>query len=213
MRALKARKHFASHDGVGRLGCTTSRGGFLSRMAKEGRRFLLICVVLPYLTSLLIRTYAWMVLLSDDSPIKKFLLFLGLINKPLPLLFSTAGALIGMVHLMLPAMTRADASRFSTLANTKHAAAKAGNERSRPSFHRSRKNGSWHASEIQEARGCLDGRADSATMPLVECGSFSCRLASFPTRAIGYETPQQLPAICPGAQEAAASQLPLCHLP
>ena len=77
---------------------------FLSRMAKNGRSYLLVCVILPYLTSLLIRTYAWMVLLSDDSPINRFLIFSGLIDRPLPLLFSTTGALIGMVHIMLPAM-------------------------------------------------------------------------------------------------------------
>ncbi|SDR64240.1 putative spermidine/putrescine transport system permease protein [Rhizobiales bacterium GAS113] len=77
---------------------------FLSRMAKEGRTYLLVCVILPYLTSLLIRTYAWMVLLGDDSPINKFLMLAGFTSRPVPLLFSTTGALIGMVHIMLPAM-------------------------------------------------------------------------------------------------------------
>src|SRR5579884_1373687 len=77
---------------------------FLSGMAKRGHTWLLILVILPYLTSLLVRTYAWMVLLSDDGAINRALLALGLISQPLKLLFNTPGAMIGMVHIMLPAM-------------------------------------------------------------------------------------------------------------
>jgi len=77
---------------------------FLSRMAKAGRSYLLVCVILPYLTSLLVRTYAWMILLSDHGLINSALLGVGIIDRPLPLLYSTFGALVGMVHLVLPAM-------------------------------------------------------------------------------------------------------------
>lgn len=77
---------------------------FLSRMVKRGHTFVLVCVILPYLTSLLVRTYAWMILLSDDGLINSVLLGTGIIGQPLPLLYSTFGAMVGMVHLMLPAM-------------------------------------------------------------------------------------------------------------
>ena len=77
---------------------------FLSNMAKRGHSYLLALVVFPYLTSLLVRTYAWMVLLSDDGPINHLLLVAGIVAHPVKLLFSTTGAMIGMVHIMLPVM-------------------------------------------------------------------------------------------------------------
>lgn len=77
---------------------------FLSRATGHKKSILLTCVVLPYLTSLLVRTYAWMVILNDTSPLNRFLMWTDLIDQPLGLLFSTTGALIGMVHIMLPAM-------------------------------------------------------------------------------------------------------------
>ena len=77
---------------------------FLSRMAKRGHGYLLALVVFPYLTSLLVRTYAWMVLLSDDGPINGLLLAAGIVSHPVKLLFSTTGAMVGMVHIMLPIM-------------------------------------------------------------------------------------------------------------
>jgi putative spermidine/putrescine transport system permease protein len=77
---------------------------FLTRAARRGHGYLLALVVFPYLTSLLVRTYAWMVLLSDEGPINRVLLATGAVSHPVKLLFSTTGAMIGMVHLMLPLM-------------------------------------------------------------------------------------------------------------
>jgi putative spermidine/putrescine transport system permease protein len=77
---------------------------FLSKAARRGHGYLLALVVFPYLTSLLVRTYAWMVLLSDEGPINQLLVGAGLVSHPVKLLFSTSGAMIGMVHLMLPLM-------------------------------------------------------------------------------------------------------------
>lgn len=77
---------------------------FLSRMVKQGRTFVLVLVLLPYLTSLLVRTYAWMILLSDHGVINSVLLNLGIIDRPLTLLYTTFGAMVGMVHLVLPIM-------------------------------------------------------------------------------------------------------------
>lgn len=77
---------------------------FISRMVKQGRTFVLVLVLLPYLTSLLVRTYAWMILLSDHGMINSVLLNLGIIERPLTLLYTTFGAMVGMVHLVLPIM-------------------------------------------------------------------------------------------------------------
>jgi putative spermidine/putrescine transport system permease protein/spermidine/putrescine transport system permease protein len=50
----------------------------------------------------LVRTYAWLILLTDNGPVNGALIKLGLIDSPLSLLFNETGAVIGMVHIMLP---------------------------------------------------------------------------------------------------------------
>lgn len=77
---------------------------FLSRQADKGRTYLVVAVGIPYLTSLLVRTYAWILLLGDSGPINAVLLTLGVIDQPLMLLFTRVGALIGAVHIALPLM-------------------------------------------------------------------------------------------------------------
>lgn len=63
---------------------------------------LTVLVILPLWTSVLVRTYAWLVLLTDGGPINRLLLSSGLIQTPLKLLFNETGTVIGMVHVMLP---------------------------------------------------------------------------------------------------------------
>jgi ABC-type spermidine/putrescine transport system permease subunit I len=65
---------------------------------------LLIAVLLPFWSSLLVRTFAWQVLLRDTGVINRFLLDLGLITEPLTLIRTTAGVIIGMSHILLPFM-------------------------------------------------------------------------------------------------------------
>ena len=62
----------------------------------------LVCVLLPFWTSLLVRTYAWMVLLGRNGPINKALVDMGLVDQPIRLLHSEVGVLIGMVHVLMP---------------------------------------------------------------------------------------------------------------
>lgn len=65
---------------------------------------LLTMVILPYWTSVLVRTYAWVALLQRRGVINTFLLDIGLIDQPLPLLNNMFGTVVGMVHIMLPLM-------------------------------------------------------------------------------------------------------------
>jgi putative spermidine/putrescine transport system permease protein len=65
---------------------------------------LLIAVLLPFWSSLLVRTFAWQVILRDTGIINRFLLDLGLIKEPLTLIRTTLGVLIGMSHILLPFM-------------------------------------------------------------------------------------------------------------
>lgn len=62
----------------------------------------LAMVLAPYLTSLLVRTYAWVVLLNNDGIINGLLIRSGLIDVPIKLLYNDLGVHIGMVHIMLP---------------------------------------------------------------------------------------------------------------
>jgi putative spermidine/putrescine transport system permease protein len=61
-------------------------------------------VLLPFWTSILVRTYAWLVLLGRNGIINRALLDAGVIATPLPLVNNITGVLIGMVHVLLPYM-------------------------------------------------------------------------------------------------------------
>ncbi|NTF72680.1 ABC transporter permease [Rhizobium rhizogenes] len=64
----------------------------------------LLVVLLPFWTAVLVRTYAWLVLLQSQGIINHALMQLGIIDTPLELSHNLLGALIGMVHIMLPFM-------------------------------------------------------------------------------------------------------------
>jgi putative spermidine/putrescine transport system permease protein len=66
--------------------------------------WLLMLVLVPFWTSLLVRTTAWIVLLQTEGLVNKTLIYLGLISSPLNMMFNTAGVFIAMVHVLLPYM-------------------------------------------------------------------------------------------------------------
>ena len=68
------------------------------------RAALLLAVLLPLWTSLLVRTAAWVVLLQNEGLINGALEAVGLIDRPLPLIFNRAGVVIAMTHVLLPFM-------------------------------------------------------------------------------------------------------------
>ena len=63
---------------------------------------LMILVLIPFWTSLLVRTTAWYVLLGDNGPINGTLHWAQLINEPLKLIFSRFGTVVAMTHIQLP---------------------------------------------------------------------------------------------------------------
>ena len=76
---------------------------FISRAGRR-RGLYLHLVILPFWTSFLVRTYAWMFLLRDTGLINTTLLKLGLISQPLPLLYNYGAVLLGLVYTYLPFM-------------------------------------------------------------------------------------------------------------
>ncbi|ALZ84654.1 ABC transporter permease [Pseudomonas oryzihabitans] len=65
---------------------------------------ILLCVILPFWTSVLVRSYAWLVLLQRRGVINQTLLDLGIISRPLELVHNATGTVIGTLHVMLPFM-------------------------------------------------------------------------------------------------------------
>jgi putative spermidine/putrescine transport system permease protein/spermidine/putrescine transport system permease protein len=74
----------------------------LSQLSRRAALVGLALVLLPFWTSLLVRTYAWLVLLQRNGLINTLLIDLGVIDQPLSLVYNFTGAVIGMVHIMLP---------------------------------------------------------------------------------------------------------------
>lgn len=68
------------------------------------RTFLLIGVVLPYFTSTLARTFAWIVLLGRNGVINQFLLDVGWTSQPVTMLYNRFGVILGMTHIVMPMM-------------------------------------------------------------------------------------------------------------
>ncbi|WP_105431542.1 ABC transporter permease [Neorhizobium sp. T6_25] len=72
-----------------------------------GGRFsaiMLACVLLPFWTSLLVRTSAWIVILQKEGIVNRGLQALGVTDAPLELIFNRTGLYIAMVHILLPFM-------------------------------------------------------------------------------------------------------------
>lgn len=66
------------------------------------RRWLVLLVLIPFWTSLLVRSFATVILLQRNGPLNGLLMAAGLINEPLPLLYNLTGVLLGAVQVLLP---------------------------------------------------------------------------------------------------------------
>lgn len=75
---------------------------FVATRAKRWAGLLLALIAVPYLSSILIRSYAWIAILGGNGLVNRALLELGLVDEPLALVFNSTGSAIGMVHILLP---------------------------------------------------------------------------------------------------------------
>jgi ABC-type spermidine/putrescine transport system permease subunit I len=76
----------------------------LAHLSGTWRNVLLVAVALPFLTSILIRTYAWMAILGRQGVVNQFLQWAGLTDAPVRLMHNELGVYVGMVHVLLPFM-------------------------------------------------------------------------------------------------------------
>jgi putrescine transport system permease protein len=68
------------------------------------KHILLMMIILPFWTSFLLRVYAWMGLLADQGTINNILIFLGIIDEPIRLLYTPFAVYVGIVYTYLPFM-------------------------------------------------------------------------------------------------------------
>ena len=66
------------------------------------RNLLLVVVLVPWLVSLVVRTYGWLVILGPKGFLNEALAWLGAIQSPLPLIFNDLGVVIGLTHVLMP---------------------------------------------------------------------------------------------------------------
>jgi ABC-type spermidine/putrescine transport system, permease component I len=76
----------------------------MTQVRERMAALLMMFVLFPVWTSLLVRCYAWLVLLQRRGIVNNWLLDVGLIDAPLRLMHNFTGTTIGMVHIMLPFM-------------------------------------------------------------------------------------------------------------
>ncbi|WP_095101142.1 ABC transporter permease [Pseudomonas sp. Irchel 3A5] len=76
----------------------------LANLPARQSNLLMILVLLPFWTSILVRVAAWIVLLQSSGLINGALMAMGIIDKPLELVFNRVGVYVSMVHIMLPFM-------------------------------------------------------------------------------------------------------------
>ncbi|HWN13419.1 MAG TPA: ABC transporter permease, partial [Candidatus Dormibacteraeota bacterium] len=74
----------------------------MTRVGPAWFRVLMVFVLLPLWTSILVRTYAWMVLLQANGVLNNVLRWLRVIDEPLRLMYNETGVVIGMAQVLLP---------------------------------------------------------------------------------------------------------------
>jgi len=77
---------------------------WISRMQARHKTMVVFLVTLPFFSNLLIRVYAWLMLLKPTGFINSALMALGLIDHPLNMIFTDVAVVIGMVYILVPFM-------------------------------------------------------------------------------------------------------------
>ncbi len=93
------------------------------RAAPTARYILLLLIILPFWTSFLLRVYAWIGILADQGTINGFLMWLGVVDQPVRLLYSEFAVYVGIVYSYLPFMILPLYANMEKLDMTLHEAA------------------------------------------------------------------------------------------
>ena len=77
---------------------------WIATRSPKWRTLLVFLVTIPFWTSLLIRTYAFVIILNDNGPINGALTGLGILGEPIPMLYTPFATIVGLVYSFLPFM-------------------------------------------------------------------------------------------------------------
>ncbi len=77
---------------------------WVSRLSERWKTFFLFLITLPFFASLIVRLYAWIMILKPSGALNQVLLALGLIDQPLQIIFTEGAVITGMVYVMVPFM-------------------------------------------------------------------------------------------------------------
>ena len=75
---------------------------YISTLSDRAAGYAMLLVLIPFWTSILVRTTAWFILLQREGPINSALLGAGLVDEPLTMIFTRFAVYIAMVHVLLP---------------------------------------------------------------------------------------------------------------
>jgi putative spermidine/putrescine transport system permease protein len=75
---------------------------WMSRLSPRHQLIAICCVVVPFWVSILVRTYAWIVVLGNGGIVNRWLQGLGLTDRPVSFLYNEFGVTLGMVNVLLP---------------------------------------------------------------------------------------------------------------
>jgi len=77
---------------------------WVSRLPQRWRLFFLFLVTLPFFSSLIVRLYAWLLILKPSGVLNASLMWLGVVDAPLEILYTPGAVVLGMVYVMVPFM-------------------------------------------------------------------------------------------------------------
>lgn len=75
---------------------------FIGRAPEHRRNLLLMLVMIPFWTSFLVRTYAWITILSTEGLLNSFLIYTKMISEPFEMLYTPGAVVLGLVYYFLP---------------------------------------------------------------------------------------------------------------
>ena len=77
---------------------------YIGRASEKSRNLLIMLVMIPFWTSFLIRTYAWLTILKSEGLLNSLLLQMGVISVPFDMLYTPGAVILGLVYTFLPFM-------------------------------------------------------------------------------------------------------------
>lgn len=79
-------------------------GYYMARMNAVWKKRMMLLIMIPFWTSALIRLYGWIIVFRSNGVLDKLLMWLGITEKPLKLLYSYPAVVVGMIYALLPFM-------------------------------------------------------------------------------------------------------------